>query len=182
MILETALPLVLEHGDKVSTLEIASAAGIAEGTIYRVFASKQELIEAVVDYGLDPGPTEEAIAAIDPDADLEDIVTEVVAVVRRRGSETWRLISTVGPDYRLRHKDRQRDRRSDMDSPALVQLLRHHRKELEADPAEAARILLAISVALTHPALITEPLPPKRIAGYFLRGVTGTKKDRRRRC
>jgi AcrR family transcriptional regulator len=182
MILEAALPLVLEHGDKVSTLEIASAAGIAEGTVYRVFASKQELIEAVVDYGLDPAPTEEAIAAMDPDADLEKTVTDIVAVVRRRGSETWRLISTVGPDYRLRHKDRRRDRRPEMDSPALVQLMRRHQDELEADPAEAARILLAISVALTHPALITEPLPPERIAGYFLRGVTGTKRDRRGRC
>ncbi len=43
MIIEAMLPLLLEHGEMVTTRQIAEAAGIAEGTIFRVFADKDEL-------------------------------------------------------------------------------------------------------------------------------------------
>ena len=49
MIIEAMLPLLLEHGEMVTTRQIAEAAGIAEGTIFRVFADKDELIAAVVE-------------------------------------------------------------------------------------------------------------------------------------
>src|SRR5262245_33537829 len=48
MIVEAALPLVLEHGERVTTKQIAEAAGIAEGTIFRVFEDKDAVIAAVV--------------------------------------------------------------------------------------------------------------------------------------
>ena len=65
MIVEAMLPLLLEHGEMVTTRQIAEAAGIAEGTIFRVFADKDELIAAVVDPALDPEPLEQAFGAID---------------------------------------------------------------------------------------------------------------------
>ena len=40
MIVDAALPLLLEHGEMVTTRQIADAAGIAEGTIFRAFADK----------------------------------------------------------------------------------------------------------------------------------------------
>ena len=42
MIVAAALPLLLEHGEMVKTRDIAAAAGIAEGTIFRVFATKDD--------------------------------------------------------------------------------------------------------------------------------------------
>ena len=68
MIVEAMLPLLLEHGEMVTTRQIAEAAGIAEGTIFRVFADKDELIAAVVEHATDPAPIEQALAAIDADA------------------------------------------------------------------------------------------------------------------
>ncbi len=62
MIVDAALPLVLEHGERVTTRQIADAAGIAEGTIFRVFADKDEVIAAVVAKAVDPAPLEEALA------------------------------------------------------------------------------------------------------------------------
>ncbi|MCU1430433.1 MAG: DNA-binding transcriptional regulator, AcrR family, partial [Actinomycetia bacterium] len=37
MIVAATLPLLLEHGDRVTSRQIAEAAGIAEGTIFRAF-------------------------------------------------------------------------------------------------------------------------------------------------
>ena len=58
MIVAATLPLLLEHGEMVTTRQIAEAAGIAEGTIFRVFADKDELIAAVIEAALDPEPLE----------------------------------------------------------------------------------------------------------------------------
>src|SRR3981081_2372822 len=64
MSIAAPLPLLLERGEMVTTHDIAEAAGIAEGTIFRVFASKEALIEAVIDHALDVGSVERAIAGI----------------------------------------------------------------------------------------------------------------------
>src|SRR5438128_11034621 len=64
MIVAATLPLLLEHGDRVTSRQIAEAAGIAEGTIFRVFADKDEVIAAVIEAALDPEPLEAALAAI----------------------------------------------------------------------------------------------------------------------
>ena len=48
-IIAATLPLLLAHGASVTTRQIAEAAGIAEGTIFRVFPDKESLIEAVVE-------------------------------------------------------------------------------------------------------------------------------------
>ena len=42
-LIEATLPLLREHGTAVSTRQIADAAGVAEGTIFRVFPDKNSL-------------------------------------------------------------------------------------------------------------------------------------------
>src|SRR5215475_10294923 len=72
MIVAATLPLLLEHGDRVTSRQIAEAAGIAEGTIFRVFADKDEVIVAVIDAALDQDPLETALDEIDPKLGFED--------------------------------------------------------------------------------------------------------------
>src|SRR3954471_10584493 len=124
MIIAAAIPLLLEHGDMVTTRQIADAAGIAEGTIFRAFADKDELLGAVIDAALDPAPLEDALGAIDPTLSLPEIVTQAAAVAQRRVVDVWRLASSVG----TRFHDRQK--RPMSDSPALTRLLEPHRGQL----------------------------------------------------
>ena len=59
------IPLIAEHGLKVTTKQIATAAGVAEGTIFRVFTDKTELIQAAISTAFDPDRTLADLGAID---------------------------------------------------------------------------------------------------------------------
>ena len=167
-IVAAARPLLIERGEKVTTQEIATAAGIAEGTIFRVFPTKDDLIGAVLEEALDHGPTEDAIAAIDPSLDLEGFVAAVVRILQQRGAETWQLMTSVGFEFHKRHSV---DHRRYSDSPALVEALDRFRHELAVEPKEASRVLFSMTMALTHPALTAAPMPADRVAALLLRGV-----------
>ncbi|KRF16763.1 hypothetical protein ASG90_10990 [Nocardioides sp. Soil797] len=53
-ILDAVVPLLIEHGADLTTRLIAEAAGVAEGTIFRVFADKTELMRAAAEEAISP--------------------------------------------------------------------------------------------------------------------------------
>ena len=163
MIVSTMLPLLLEHGEMVTTKAVAEAAGIAEGTIFRVFADKDELIAAVVEEATDPIAFEAALAAIDPAAPLGDVVTDAVRLLQRRTLVIAQLMAAVGP--RFHH------RRPIPDRPGLIALFAAHGDEITVEPATAARWLAALTMSTSHPLMSSELLPPAAIAELFLHGV-----------
>jgi AcrR family transcriptional regulator len=165
MIIDAAVPLLLEHGEMVTTRQIADAAGIAEGTIFRAFTGKDELIGAVIDAALDPAPLERSLSEIDPELGLTEIVTEAAAIAQRRVVDVWRLATSVGPRFHDRKKTPMAD------SPTLTRLLEPHRDELRYPPRRAARNLRAIVFATSHPMMVERPATPAEIAQLFLHGV-----------
>jgi len=163
MIVDAMLPLLLEHGEMVTTRMVAEAAGIAEGTIFRVFADKDELIAAVVDRAYDSAPIEEALAAIDIAAPLQEAVTEAVRLLQRRMLVLARLMASVGPRFHRRGPV--------PDRPGLVALFNAHRGDITVEPAAAARWLSALTMSTSHPMITTEPVAAERVASLFLHGV-----------
>src|SRR3982751_4851946 len=91
-LIAATLPLVLEHGTEVSTRLIAEAAGVAEGTIFRVFPRQDDLIGAVVASAFDPSSLVEAIGRIDRSLPLADRLVAAVGLMQERGRRIAGLV------------------------------------------------------------------------------------------
>lgn len=99
-IIDAVIPLLMERGHAVTTRQIADAAGIAEGTIFRAFGDKETLIRAAVAKHLDPGPLRRQLAAIDPALPLEAKVRQVIALFQARFTGVFRLMAAINESER----------------------------------------------------------------------------------
>jgi AcrR family transcriptional regulator len=167
MIVAATLPLLLEHGDRVTSKQIAEAAGIAEGTVFRAFADKDELIVAVIESAIDQQPLERALAAIPPGLGLERTLEAAVVVIQQRVIDIWRLVSSVGTRFH------EKTRRPMANSDALVRIFDAHRDEISVEPIDAARLLRALTLSMTHPMLADAPRSADELVQLFLHGVGG---------
>jgi AcrR family transcriptional regulator len=71
------IPLLEQHGAQVSTRQIALAAGVAEGTLFRAFDDKIELLMTAAERMVDPTRTVAAIEALPDAGSLEGEVVQV---------------------------------------------------------------------------------------------------------
>lgn len=72
------VPLLVQHGAAVTTRQIADAAGVAEGTLFRAFADKDEILRAAVVRSLDPAPAVATIECLPDDDGLRPLVVSIV--------------------------------------------------------------------------------------------------------
>ncbi|WP_406311783.1 TetR/AcrR family transcriptional regulator [Streptosporangium sp. NBC_01639] len=173
-LIASTLSLVLAHGTDVSTRQIAQAAGVAEGTIFRVFATKDELVGAAVTSAFDATQLLAELTAVDRDAPLEDRLVAVVKILQRHTARIFRLLDALGmkkPVETGRHRKARADQTA-MIRQAIAGLLRPDHDLLRCEPYETARRLHLLTVAGCHPRLVEEdPLPPEEIVSTLLDGI-----------
>jgi len=168
-IVAATLPLLLAHGPAVTTRQIAEAAGIAEGTIFRVFPDKDSLIAAVVDAALDTANVDAALGAIDAALPLEARLEAAVEILRRRMADVLQLRAAVGVF----------DSRPSADLGSLANVFEPDRASLRRDPLQAAHLLRGLTLAGTHPSLAPgEPLTSAEIVSLLLDGLRRREGDR----
>jgi AcrR family transcriptional regulator len=164
-IVAATLPLFLEQGAAVTTREIAQAAGIAEGTIFRVFPDKTALLDAVIEAALDAAPTNAAMQAIDPGLSFEDRLVAAVEILRKRVLYLFRVFSAASGTTRSAPERSH-------DLPALTAIFAAEAQHLSRPPGDAARVLRGLTFACVHPSFGTEdPLTSEEIVAVFLDGV-----------
>jgi AcrR family transcriptional regulator len=101
---DATLRLLRTHGRAVTTRQIAEAAQVAEGTIFRVFDSKDELVDAALARAFEPGDVVARIEDIDPTQPLRSRLVNLVAILQQRFRATFDLmqkVELVGPPHHL---------------------------------------------------------------------------------
>ncbi len=172
MILECTVPLLVEHGQNVTTKQIADAAGIAEGTVFRAFADKQELLTAAVARYMDPTPIRAALQQIDPGGTLEEKVRQVVVLLRARFAGITGIMHALGMSGPPPHAVERRKAARAEAGTVVAELLDTERDRLRIDSAKAASLVRLIVFASEIPVFTdSDPLTNDEIVDFILRGI-----------
>lgn len=173
-LVDVTIPLLHEHGRAVTTRQIADAAGVAEGTIFRVFESKDDLVTAAVEKALDLEPFLADLEAIDLDQPLRERLTDVCARLQERFRGIFALmtaIGMVGPPKAHRHMEEGRRRAEKV----MVAVVEPDADLLTCTPVQLVHLLRMLTFSGTHPHISDgHILTPEAIVATLLDGVLKT--------
>lgn len=95
-LVDSARRLITSRGTIPSTKDIAEAAGIAEGTIFRVFATKEDLLDAVIDATFCPAVFRRGLDDIDISLPLRERLIALVTVLQHRFTDVFDIMGALG--------------------------------------------------------------------------------------
>jgi AcrR family transcriptional regulator len=180
-IIEATWPLLLERGPELSTREIAQAAGVAEGTIFRAFETKSDIIHAAIHAAIEPNLALATLAGLPAGQGLDQRVANILTVLADELTRTRSLFSHLSgagfghgrghpptgggpppgpPEGPLRMLD------------ATAVALQPYAGQLSVSVATAARLLNALAFAASFGATTGDGPPnPESLADVVLHGI-----------
>lgn len=168
--------LIIERGGAVNTRAIAEAAGIAEGTIFRVFPTKDAIIDAIFADAFDVDAYGREIKAIGRRGDLRTRLILAIEILQRRIRRVMALFAAIG--FR---KPANFDPRSGLGGQRrfgfeeIAVMLAPDVKQLRVSPTTAARMVLSMVMTLSMfggaSPNVDAALTPDEVADLILNGV-----------
>lgn len=183
-ILDATRPLLLQHGPDASTRQIAEACGIAEGTIYRVFDTKQELVAEAVAEALSPDLVLATIDALPGDLPVPALVVAIVDALQQHALSIRALAALIDhPPLADAGGKCPRDHRHTgaVLVAALEERLAARADELRVPPRSAAGAILAVSFGSTFVSDASVPTPDA-VAHLLLHGISRPATDKDPAC
>ncbi|MFD5727621.1 TetR/AcrR family transcriptional regulator [Streptomyces sp. NPDC058368] len=173
MIIQTAIPLIAEYGSAVTTAKIARAAGIGEGTIFRVFADKDELMQACVAEALSPEHAIRELDAIDLTQPLSDRLVEAAEALQAHMARMGAILGSLGHGGGKHPgpvRGAGRNESSARIRAAVAELLGPDRDALRRPPEQVAALFFGL--LFTQPRTEDEPdLTSRELVDVFLHGA-----------
>lgn len=183
-IVASTVPLLVEHGGAVTTSQIAAAAGIAEGTVFRAFKDKQELLVACMRAGLNSDDEVARIEGIDRALPLVDRLTDAVEAISGYLNRIWQIgqaLQAGGIRRENLHEHMHgKDRREDGPPPELLRVNDamsglFEPGELRLPPTQASRLLLGLVLTNRMGTNFGTPVTaPAELVDLFLHGAVRT--------
>lgn len=183
-IVEATLPLLLDRGPEISTREIAQAAGVAEGTIFRVFDTKHDIIHATIHAALEPDAALAVLDALPEGQPLTERIAAILDVLRGEIRRTRSIFmhlaqssgrlhpppppASAGKPWVAGQAPEGRQRLVD----AVIVALGAYTDDLAVPTDFAAQVLTALSFATSFPLTEDNPLAESsQLALVVLHGI-----------
>jgi len=152
-LIEATLPLLYQHGRNVTTRLIAEAAGVAEGTIFRVFSTKDELVDATIVHAFKPGAFLETLEEVDAALPLRDRLVVITRQMQEKFMASFGLIRALGlsgPPAHVKADIEGRRAWRRQASEAIAAFIEPDADRLRVTPAELVRVLWLLAFAGSH--------------------------------
>jgi AcrR family transcriptional regulator len=168
-IVVVTIPLLRQWGADVTTKQIAEAAGVAEGTLFRAFGDKESLIRASLESYMDPQPFRESLLAIDRRAPLDEKIHQIIELMQHRFQGIFGLMAAVG--HRQDIKPGPEGRR--VFAEIISELLEPDLDRLSVSGTRAAEYirLLAFATSLPEPARGVD-VSSWELTNFIVNGIT----------